>query len=785
MHAASSRGRMKAKIRPPRMPGGESSHHESWLKLANAVREIHNHNAFRLSYEETYRNAYNLVINKQGEMVYKGVNKLIEENLDRLARDEIAPTFPTGSKNDATQESQEGEIFLKAVWKVWDDHIRTMKQLSQVLHYMDKFYTQTAGVLMIWDAGLKHFLNRIILSELFPIKTHLIATLLKQVQLERNGYTINQSAVKSCIDVLLVLHVDKHGTVYSKYLEPEFLKESEIFYRQEGEALMDSCDAPTYLKRAEERFRSEDERCSHYLAAKTHPHLRQILESCLLTPHLTAIMSMPQTGLDSMIDQERYEDLSRMFRLFSVVVTGLPTLKKALKASIVRRGKEINEASVNIEGDGAGEEGEEGGEEKSKKAKAKAAGGAAAAALKWVDDVLALKDKFDLVLRHSFDGDPSVEAALNEAYESFINLNNKSPEFISLFIDEHLRKGMKGKTDEEIDAILDKTITVFRFVSEKDVFERYYKSHLAKRLLFNRSTSDDAERGMLAKLKVECGFQFTQNLERMFNDMKISSDLQSEYKGYISKTSAPPIEISVTVMTSTFWPMNHSAAPCAFAPDMLKACKSFENFYLQRHSGRKLTWQSGLGNADVRVRFRARTHDLNVSTYALVILLLFEDVEENEELSYEQIKNATQLADPELKRNLQSLACAKFKVLKKHPPSRNVSDKDTFSFNIDFSSPMQRIKISTISSKVESNEERKETRDRIEEERSFQVDACIVRIMKDRKRMSHNDLINEVIRQLSNRFAPQTAMLKKRIESLIEREYLERAEDRKSYTYLA
>ena len=53
-----------------------------------------------------------------------------------------------------------------------------------------------------------------------------------------------------------------------------------------------------------------------------------------------------------------------------------------------------------------------------------------------------------------------------------------------------------------MDSVLDKTITLFRFLCDKDVFERYYKQHLAKRLLFNRSVSDDAERGMLGKLKV-------------------------------------------------------------------------------------------------------------------------------------------------------------------------------------------------------------------------------------------------------------------------------------------
>jgi len=76
---------------------------------------------------------------------------------------------------------------------------------------------------------------------------------------------------------------------------------------------------------------------------------------------------------------------------------------------------------------------------------------------------------------------------------------------------------------------------VFRFISEKDVFERYYKNHLAKRLLHNRSVSDDAERGMLAKLKVECGFQFTQKLEGMFHDMKLSNEHMGLYRTYLER----------------------------------------------------------------------------------------------------------------------------------------------------------------------------------------------------------------------------------------------------------
>lgn len=200
--------------------------------------------------------------------------------------------------------------------------------------------------------------------------------------------------------------------------------------------------------------------------------------------------------------------------------------------------------------------------------------------------------------------------------------------------------------------VLDKTITVFRYITEKDAFERYYKNHLAKRLLFGRSVSDDAEHAMLTKLKIECGYQFTQKLEGMFNDMKISSETMQGYRQYLQNVlvsqgkfenvmgssvllQPPELEISVTVMTSTFWPMSHTASTCVLPEILSKSCKSFEHYYLSRHSGRRLTWQPSLGNADVRVQFKARKHDLNVSTFALIILLLYEGVEDGGFLTYE------------------------------------------------------------------------------------------------------------------------------------------------------
>jgi cullin 3 len=58
--------------------------------------------------------------------------------------------------------------------------------------------------------------------------------------------------------------------------------------------------------------------------------------------------------------------------------------------------------------------------------------------------------------------------------------------------------------------------------------------------------------------------------------------------------------------------------------------------------------------------------------------------------------------------------------------------------------------------------------------------------MKARKKINHNDLVAEVTRQLYYRFNPSPPFIKKRIESLIEREYLQRdPDDNKVYNYLA
>merc|ERR1711879_1071284 len=106
-----------------------------------------------------------------------------------------------------------------------------------------------------------------------------------------------------------------------------------------------------------------------------------------------------------------------------------------------------------------------------------------------------------------------------------------------------------------------------------------------------------------------------------------------------------------------------------------------------------------------------------------------------------------------------------------------------FHYNKVFKHKLVRLQINQIQMK-ETEEEREDTKVGVTLERQYQIDAAIVRVMKTRKSLSHPLLINELYNQL--RFPVEPVDIKKRIESLIEREYLERdAEKSQIYHYLA
>jgi cullin-4 len=134
---------------------------------------------------------------------------------------------------------------------------------------------------------------------------------------------------------------------------------------------------------------------------------------------------------------------------------------------------------------------------------------------------------------------------------------------------------------------------------------------------------------------------------------------------------------------------------------------------------------------------------------------------------------------------MQSLACGKIgtRVLIKEPKGREVMDTDSFNVDYGFTNKQFRIKINTIQMK-ETVEEIEKTHEEVLRERQYQIDATIVRQMKSRKTLSHNELMSGTLSQL--RFTAKASDVKQRIESLIDRDFMQRDPDVNScYNYVA
>lgn len=581
------------------------------------------------------------------------------------------------------------------------------------------------------------------------------SVILDQIRMEREGDFINTALIRSCIYMLEGLYEvgDEEATkLYLTSFEPEYLAASEAFYEAEGSLILAEADAGTFCRHAKKRANEEQDRCRSTLSTLTLPKIRAVVEDKFIKKYIREVIGLEGSGVKFMLDNDRLTDLDMIYDLSSRVDPKKEDLKIAVQGRIIDLGNDINNAAS------ISSAGPQTTASKSEVDKADGEGKASAekpisqqtaAAIKWVDDVLELKEKYENVLVTAFQSDQGFQTAISRSFTDFINAFNRSSEYLSLFFDENMKKGIKGKTENEVDALLDKGITLLRYVQDKDMFERYYKKHLSRRLLMKRSVSMDAERQMISKMKMTVGNTFTQKIEAMFKDVAVSEDLSSNYKTHVSHLGDPDpkrAELDINVLTSTMWPLETMAPSyrdgeskpiCIFPPQIDRIKQGFEKFYLDKHSGRQLAWQANMGTADLRAYFHKmkgkKTRDLNVSTYAMVILMLFNSLPLGQSYTCEEIQAKTNIPFNELTRNLQSLAVAqKSRILIKEPMSKDVKNNDRFFFNENFHSPFQRIKIGVVTSgnKIEDMEERKETEKKNNDTRGGSIEAAVVRIMK-------------------------------------------------------
>lgn len=661
------------------------------------------------------------------------------------------------------------EDVLQFYTRQWEEYQFSSKVLNGVCSYLNRHWVRRECeegrksiyeiyqlALVTWRDNLFKQLNRQVTN-----------AVLKLIERERNGETINTRLVSGVINCYVELGLNEEDpsakgptlSVYKDSFENVFLEDTERFYTKESTEFLRQNPVTEYMKKAEQRLSEEQKRVQVYLHETTADRLAKTCERVIIEKQMEVLHAEFQHLLDS----DKDEDLGRMYQLVSRIPDALGELRSLLESHIQNQGLDAIEKSRDT---------------------------ASNDPKIYVSTILDVHKKYNALVITAFNNDTGFVAALDKACGKFINNNavtrdasssSKSPELLAKFCDLLLKKSSKNPEEAELEDTLNQVMVVFKYIEDKDVFQKFYSKMLAKRLVQHMSASDDAEASMISKLKQACGFEYTSKLQRMFQDIGVSKDLNEQFRNHLVRSAEPlDIDFSIQVLSSGSWPFQ-SSQNFSLPTELERSVHRFTTFYSSQHSGRKLNWLYNMSKGELITNCFKNRYTLQASTLQMAVLLQYNS---SESWTVGQLAESTQISTDYLHQVLHILLKAKL-LSTEEEDEAELQPNSLLSLYLGYKNKKLRVNIN-MPVKAELKHEQETTHKHIEEDRKLLIQAAIVRIMKMRKILKHQNLVAEVLNQLSSRFKPRVHVIKKCIDILIEKEYLERTEGQKdTYSYLA
>ncbi|KAF2668150.1 cullin-2 [Microthyrium microscopicum] len=682
-----------------------------------------------------------------GEELYKHLKGYLDSHLKEVQQ---------------TSRQYSGEDLLRFYIREWKRYTTAAGFNNNLFRYLNRHWVKREmdeGKKNVYDIYTLHLVRW---KENMFVQTNstVMEAVLKLVEKQRNGETIEHSMIKTLVQSFVSLGLDETDStkgnldVYKTYFEKPFLDATGQYYARESKQFLAENSVVEYMKKAEARLDEEKERVDLYLLPDILQPLNRKCEESLIADHSTILREEFQV----LLDNDRQEDLGRMYKLLSRIPDGLEPLRQRFEAHVKKSGlsavEKIAAETDNVE------------------------------PKIYVDTLLEVHDQYAALVKDAFRGEADFVRSLDNACRDFVNRNKlctgsstKSPELLAKYAHTLLsRTSAKMSEEDDMDKTQSQIMTVFKYIEDKDVFQNFYRRNLAKRLV-NAGSSDDAEMLMIGKLKDACGFEYTTKLQRMFQDIQTSKDLNSNFKDFLQQNydgeeQKASVDAAFNILSTSVWPLHPPTTTFAPPPVLQRTCDRFGTFYNGKHSGRKLTWLWQLCRGEIRAnyaKFQGKMpYTFQVSTYQIGILLLFNDAST---LDYGQIEDATKLHKDTLDPCLNLFI--KAKVLTARPEGGKPEVGTSYTLNTGFKNKKVKVNLN-ITIKSEAKQEVDETHKTIEEDRKLLIQSAIVRVMKSRKELKHSQLIAETIALIKGRFAPKVQDIKKCIEMLIEKEYLDR-----------
>eukprot|EP00347_Sterkiella_histriomuscorum_P008775 403343805 len=580
-------------------------------------------------------------------------------------------------------------------------------------------------------------------------------TLNRQMFIEKKS--IDSKKMIPIKDILCMLHSLEF---YHQYFESKYIDKTSQFYRNQANQLINKADIKTYIHFVYDIIENESVIVQNFLQPSSLEIVLQALEQTLIKDHSQQIL---EKGFTTLVHQRNFETLELLFCFYEECKL-LNHLKAQWILTIRTEGRDIL-SHIKID--------------------------QKPTIIIAVKKLFELKELTDKILNVCFENRDEFKYAQKEGFESILNIDqqpDKSANQIALFIDKLMQKenvtSSHKSLKKEISGVKhDTIISLFRYLSAKDTFEVFFTKYLCERLIKRKSESWDEEKDFIAKLKNECGNQFTGRVEQMFIDVQNSSQFSKEFLEK-KKMKNPLVETEFFVLQSNSWPISVQQHQFNIPKSISESHENFLQFYKKKFNGRTLNWSIDYCSSIVKATYDSQNYQFEASGVQAIVLLNFNNVQR---MSYKDIQTKTLIFDDFLKAGLTTLSSKDINILVRESKdlSSQITNDDIFILNEDYNSKLRRININkTIRSQEHVQEEQKETEDRVREDRRFQIDAATTKIMKEHKLLAHNDLMQKLFEYL--KFPIDATTLKARIESLIEKDYLKRnATDSSIYEYVA